>query len=269
MEENTDAPIPDILFKYCDEGVLAGLDSETMMFSKPLDLNDPYEFLPALGWLFGQGKHQRGRRLFLRCLGYRPSKEVPGCIVADRANHWIRKVSGDWFVTSLSGADHNPRMWAQYGGNHTGIKLTLKLPKKAKDNLFKVDYKQSSRVDISKITDPNLSDQEKGELMRNLATRKGKDWEHETEFRWIIKPEKVPESFTRLLNGKMKAFIPFSDDWIQRVTVGYRSSESLLTSLFEIRKKRNAQWEVAKEKLSLNSFQFEDELLQIPDERRK
>lgn len=179
----------------------------------------------------------------------------------------MRKVSGDWFITSLSAADHNVRMWAQYGGNHTGIKLTLKLPKEAKDHLLKVDYKQPIRANISKLTDPNLSPEEKGELVKSLATTKGKDWEHEEEFRWFFRQDlKIPGSTTRLLNGKIKAFIPFSDNWIQRVTVGYRSSESLLTSLFEIRKKRNAQWEVAKAKLSLNSFQFEDDLLQIPDE---
>ncbi len=44
METDAEKQIPETLFKYCDEGALAGLDSGMMMFSKPLDLNDPYNF---------------------------------------------------------------------------------------------------------------------------------------------------------------------------------------------------------------------------------
>lgn len=220
MEENTDAPIPDILFKYCDEGVLAGLDSGTMMFSKPLDLNDPFEFLPDLNFLFSNLEPKTLQRLAVAS-GYSPSETPSEFLLTKLANHWIRKVSGDWFVTSVSKADHNVRMWAQYGGNHCGIKLTLKLPKEAKKHVIKVGYDLSSRVDISSLTNPSLSDEEKGRLMKNLATQKGRDWEHEEEFRWFFCNRlDIPESSTRLLNGKIKAFIPISDEWIQRVNCG-------------------------------------------------
>ncbi len=269
MEENIESAIPDTLFKYCDEGVLAGLNDGTMMFSKPIDLNDPFEFLPDLHFLFGKLEPKTLSDLALAS-GHIASETPSGFLLTKLAHHWIRKVSGDWFITSLSAAEHNVRMWAQYGGNHAGIKLTLRLPEDMRGGVRRVRYDKPTRDDISKLIDPDLSPKEKGEIMKSLATRKGKDWKHEEEFRWFFRHDlNIHGSSTKLLNGKMKAFIPFSDECIQRVTVGYRSSESLLTSLFEIRKKRKAQWEVAKAKLSLNSFQFEDELLQIPDERRK
>ena len=179
-------------------------------------------------------------------------------------------MSGDWFITSHSEADHNVRMWAQYSSNHTGLKLSLRLSEEMKKNVIKVDYEQSSRLDISVLTNQNMSAAKKGELLKSLATTKGKDWEHEKELRWFFHPQIHPYPHTtfdtKLLNGKMKAFVPLGDDCITRVTLGYRSSESLLTSLLEIRKKRKARWEVAKAKLSLHSFQFEEELLKIPDE---
>jgi Protein of unknown function (DUF2971) len=186
MEENIESAIPDTLFKYCDEGVLAGLNDGTMMFSKPIDLNDPFEFLPDLHFLFGKLEPETLADLALAS-GHSASETPSGFLLTKLAHHWIRKVSGDWFITSLSGADHNVRMWAQYGGNHSGIKLTLKLPKEAKDNVLKVGYKQPSRVDISSLANPSLSNKEKGQLIKNLATQKGRDWEHEEEFRWFFR----------------------------------------------------------------------------------
>lgn len=269
METDAEKQIPETLFKYCDEGALTGLDSGTMMFSKPLDLNDPYEFLPDLSFLFGGVEQQKHLRLDLESFGYSPYERPPGCLLTDRAHHWIRKVSGDWFITSLSEADHNVRMWAQYSGNHTGLKLTLKLPQEFRENIKQVHY-EDARVSISDLGDPKVESHEKGDLLKRLATTKGKDWEHEKELRWFFHPQIHPYPHTtfdtKLLNGKMKAFVPLGDDCIARVTLGYRSSESLLSSLLEIRKKRKARWEVAKAKLSLHSFQFEEELLQIPDE---
>lgn len=270
MQNSIEASIPDTLFKYCDEGALAGLETGTMMFTKPLDFNDPFEFLPDLTFLFDGTRYQKKRLQWTQnFLGYSPSDAPPTCVLSDIAATWIRKVSGNWFVTSLSSADHNVRMWAQYGSNHTGLKLTLKLPAEARKNVIKVHYTDPSRVDISKLKDLP-SPEEMGNLLIALATRKGKDWEHEEEFRWFLHGDlNIEKCFTRLLNGKMKAFIPLGQEHIQRVTVGYRSSESLLTSLFEVRKKHQATWEVAKARLSLNTFQFEDEVLPIPDQDRR
>jgi hypothetical protein len=270
MEDETDDAIPEVLFKYSDAGILPGIDSGEIMFSKPLDLNDPYEFLPDLSFLFGDGKYQRGRRVCLGSLGYKSTKEIPGCILTDRAQEWIRKVSGDWFVTSLSTAENNVRMWAQYGGNHSGIKLTLRLPLEMKQHVCRVNYEQPSRADIWKLLDKNLTEPEKGQILKTLATTKGIDWEHEKEYRWFfLKDMEIAMSSVKLVDGKTRAFIPLADEYIQRVTLGYRSSESLLTSLLEIRKNRNAHWEVAKVKLSLNTFQFEDELFAFTVNRRR
>lgn len=54
MNHDAEKPIPDTLFKYCDAASIAALDGEQaqLMFSKPADLNDPFEFLPGLESLF-------------------------------------------------------------------------------------------------------------------------------------------------------------------------------------------------------------------------
>lgn len=155
-------------------------------------------------------------------------------------------------------------MWAQYGGNHNGIKLTLNLAQdpllNEKSKMGWVDHSNPGRVDIFKMRgEPAMA-----EALKQVATQKGKDWEHEEEIRWFHRDESTHDRVSkRLLNGKMKAFFSVPHSCIQRVSVGYRSDASLLNSVLEIRKKYQASWQVAKAKLSLNSFQFEDELVPV------
>ena len=269
MSHAVEKPIPDVLFKYCDAGAIAALDGEQtqMMFSKPADLNDPFEFLPDLEWLFNL-QARKLLELGFESVGLPQDTWAPSFLISELAKDWKREISLHWFVTSFTSADHNVRMWAQYGGNHTGIKLTLNLARdpllSEKSKMGWVDYKQPKRADISRMTNRDLTAEDKADLLKQVATQKGKDWDHEEEIRWFLRDEGSPNHISkRLLNGKMKAFFSLPHSCIQRVTVGYQSDESLLNSILEIKKKYQATWQVAKAKLSLNSFQFEDELVRV------
>ena len=65
----------------------------------------------------------------------------------------------------------------------------------------------------------------------------------------------------RVLNGKVKAFLPIPPAGILKVTVGYHSSPSLLNTVLQLRERHQARWQVAKAMLSLNGYQFEDEII--------
>lgn len=259
MSDPQQRPIPDILYKYVDaKGGLATLEGEkvSVMFSKPSDLNDPFEFLPSLNGLSCD-----------------PSEFKPECrhlaspILSANADYWRHEIELHWFVTSLTTADRNVRMWAQYAGNHSGIKLTFNLAEIAtqKGKMGWVEYLNPNRVDIRQLS--KLTDQvQKGNLLKQLATRKGEDWTHEEEVRWFLRDEdghqadKAQQSYSKgLVDGKMRAFMKLPHSCIEQVTVGYLSDPSLLRTVLELRKMHKANWKVAKAILSLSSFRFDED----------
>ena len=258
MIDPQQSSIPDTLFKYVDaKGGLATLEQKmvSVMFSKPSDLNDPFEFLPSLNRIscdpseFGSD-----------------CKYLASPFLSATADYLKQEIELHWFVTSLTTADRNVRMWAQYAGNHSGIKLTFN-PASAiilgqKDWMRPVRYCALTRCDVTGLQ--ALNDQKKGELLMQVATHKGPDWEHEKEIRWFLRDDgQQNKASKRIDGGKMRAFVELHHSCIQRVTVGYWSDPSLLRSVLELRKLHNARWEVARAVLSHQSFQFDEEVIPV------
>lgn len=262
MNDPRQSLIPDTLFKYLSaEGALATLKDKmvSVMFSKPSDLNDPFESLPSLEGL-SCGPSEFGPEC----------KHLASPVLSASADYWRQELEKHWFVTSLTEADRNVRMWAQYAVNHTGIKFTFNLSEIAhqKDWMVRVDYTQPNRADIRQLTDPTLTRKAKGDLLKQVATQKGNDWNHENEVRWFLRDEgddqadKEQQPHSKgLVDGKMRAFMKLPHSCIKQVTVGYLSHPSLLRSVLELRKMHQAKWEVARATLSINSFQFCEELI--------
>ena len=223
-------------YYYATEGVLGALWSNEIKISAPCDFNDPMEFLPATGKLT-----EENRKI---CLAWQASSR------------------NNIYVLCLSARKNNPRMWAQYGGNHTGIMLTVDFSKglysdwKKVGLLGPVDYSKRERYLLNVGDSPNVDD------LRALLYRKGKDWEHEEEWRLVI-PEtalKALGGHYGMLSGQVAAFLPLPDENISTVTVGHRSSATLFDSVLKIREIRNAAWRVCKAKLSDTEFTLvEDE----------
>jgi len=258
MSDSQQSPIPDILFKYVTaEGGLATLIGEhvSVMFSKPSDLNDPFEFLPSLDGL--SFEHHELKSF----------EHLESPFLSATADDLRQQIELHWFVTSFSRARRNVRMWAQYGEHHHGICLAFDLSKLPhcleKQMMRPVDYDQRERVDVSSFC--SLSPEERGDLLKRVATQKGQDWKHEEEVRWFLRDEdghqaKEPQqSYSKgLIDGKMRVFLKMPHSCIEQVTVGYLSDPSLLRSVLELRKMHKAHWKVAKATLSLKSFQFEE-----------
>lgn len=246
---------PKTLYRYMDAKGIAGLENDELMFSSPTDTNDPFEFLTSLGSLL-----------------------MPNSVGAERTYHaevLQRRVGREWFLLFLSEQPHNPRMWAQYGGGHTGLMLEMDTQAGMLKELhvgrrfLRVEYHKQDRVDL-----PTLEKQH-GSLetdhIRQIVSQKGPDWSHEREWRVLLnkpeldnsaKPEAKLPGVIRLLEDKMKAFLPIEPECITKVVLGYRSSPQLLNTVLQIKAAKNAPWQVARAILSLDSHSFDEELIE-------
>jgi hypothetical protein len=257
------APIPDILHKYGDENLLYSLANENLMFSMPSDCNDPFEFLPSLKELC---KTNEDRRIFTlsetQHFLSKAGEHTPGFVLTEAAQKWRSTIEQDWFITSFTKKDGDPRMWAQYGGNHKGLQLTLDFSHHElathKSMLHPVSYCHRTRHEIFNLGElPKLSD-----ALKFTATTKGPAWSHEEEVRWLLRDQDsnpLRPNEKRIIDGKMRAFITLPHACISKVTLGYYSSNALRNAVIETRKLKGAKWQVSKAKLSLDSFEFEEE----------
>lgn len=234
-------------YYYCTSDAVRILWDEEIKLSSPMLVNDPFEFLPQE-------------------------------LAANETHHWRNMkgyVSNPWYFLSLSNYPNNIRMWAQYGGGHSGLMLTLdfekgpllKLRTEAKA-LIPVEYNHSERVDIFKKADSRVLS---GEDIKKLAASKGNDWAHEEELRLLLYKkncfsESAPQTEDhfaqlRMFNGHMAAFLRLPHECIQKVTVGIESQHALVHTLIKIRETKQASWQIAKLRISPNRFGFDEELI--------
>lgn len=232
----------------------------SVMFSKPSALNDPFEFLPSLATFCFRPDEKPSKH-----------KNLASFNLSKSGKYLREGIEKHWFVTSLTKTDRNVRMWDQYGGNHTGIKFTFDLASDLREQklnwMRKVTYSATRRIDISRLANnPSFSGRQNGRLLQRIATRKGRDWEHEEEVGWFLRDDHRPSTDKqlfekKLVDGKMRAFLKLPHECIKQVTIGYLSPPELLPKVLELRNKYQAPWEVARTVLSLNSFRFDEELI--------
>jgi hypothetical protein len=261
--------IPTPLHKYGDENLIQSLINENLMFSKPSDLNDPFEFLPSLkAW----SQIEHGMTVFTvapHAVCSFENEDTPDFALSKAVDFWRSTLEKNWFITSLTTKSKDPRMWSQYGGNHTGLKLTFNLThphmaSHAKELMLPVKYDRPSRYAIAHYVHEPQTPENLAKALMEITTTKGPSWSHEEEYRWFLRDN--PEDPTtspnkRLINGKMRAFISLPHSCITKVTLGYSSSNSLHKALIEVRKLTGAKWAVVKAKLSLDSFEFDEEVI--------
>lgn len=248
MDSNSGHSIPDTLFSYLGTKGIAVLENLELMFSNPADFNDPFEFLPRL------------ELQPLSCGDERTSK----------AQHQVRLYGCNSFIFCMTDKEHNVRMWDHYGDKHQGLMIELDFGKTLAEYREKwiLPVLYDSKVRFEPL-DHSLKAEENTRRFKDIVTHKGKDWEPESEYRWILPAENChwpsqekksgQTGKLRLLDGKMKAFLPIPAASIRKVTVGYYSSPSLLRTVLQLRTRHQASWTVAKARLSLDRFEFEDE----------
>jgi len=231
---------------YCgpDAAVRILMDSEIKL-SSPLLVNDPFEFLP-------QGSSE------------------------NESSHWRelkRYVSNPWHFLSLSKYPDNIRMWAQYGGGHTGLMLTLDFEQQPLlklrnevNALIPVVYHQAERVAVFQAAGQRRLT---AEHIKQLASSKGIDWAHEGESRLLLYKEHCfagpsPENDNhfaqlRVFNGHMAAFLKLPHECIRKVTIGIESHHALVDTLLKIREAKKANWQITALRISPKRFGFDEE----------
>lgn len=254
MDSTQAKTIPPVPVSYLGTPGIAILENLELMFSNPVDFNDPFEFLPRLTDV---------RLRTQSCGDERSSK----------ARHIVRDYACNSFIFCMTDKEHNVRMWDHYGERHQGLMISLDLGGVLTEYvkrgwILPVNYDCPNRAPL--ITGQQTPE-EKFESFKHAVTQKGKDWEPESEFRWLLPAQnchwkgqqKEPDHMgeLRVLNGKVKAFLPIPPAGILKVTVGYHSSPSLLNTVLQLRERHQAKWQVAKAMLSLDGYQFEDEII--------
>lgn len=224
-----------LLHHYSTQAAVEALWTNELKITSPCDFNDPFEFLPATKKISLENRRY--------CKNFQQSSK------------------NRIYVLSMSARKNNGRMWAQYGENHTGFIITLNFKKqplaKWREHRFlhKVDYSQSRRHIIT-------PGKETIEDFTELLTRKGRDWDHEKEWRLLFTPD-FPDLQYRMFKGQLAAFLPLPDQAISAVTLGHRSTNALAASVFKIKEIHGAKWTIRKAKWDDYKFSLGYET--IPD----
>lgn len=219
------------------------------MLSSPLDLNDPFEFLPNLTHV----PHPRER---------------------DREAERLQRIAArNTFVASLTEKAHSPRLWSHYGEDHRGIMLTFDSGGLTKSLdavpawIRPVRYDLPHRI-VVPPPDQKTPVSNSAPFTELLFTTKGQDWEPEAEWRIILPRTNCEPSAVggirrpriQWINHREKAFLPFDAAAITQVTIGYRADPRLIGELANVRSETDACWEIARTQLSAAGFTFESEI---------
>ena len=250
LSQKTEA-VPTKLVYYGTEDLIHALWNEEIKVTSPSDFNDPFEFLPAFP---------------------KNSEEAFG-IDAQYCMDLQQASDGRFYALCLSRKANDVRMWAQYGGNHTGIMLTIDFTQLPLKDLH--DAKYVLNVDYDKPTRHQLDWQavKKGtgltlEDTKALLSKKGSDWSHERETRVLLSSSMFEGANNTGLHGRFgmwqnraAAFLQVPTSCITNVTLGMRSPISLFSAVQKIRDVKAARWAISKAKYSPDTFELREDVI--------
>lgn len=221
------------LYYYGDQNLIKAIWDCRLKLNSPCNFNDPFEFLPAY-------KSLSERNSWL-CYG-------------------VQQITALYlYCLCLSKSENNIRMWAQYGGNHSGLMIAfrreckfLKILEEA-SLLIDVDYSHLARYNFN-LESPT------GKDYVELLRRKGSDWSGEKECRAAFTLdllEKYKDLTEEILFQNIPTrFLIIEDDWISSITTGLHATKYVYNSLLRIKYIRNAKWKIRKVEISGSEFQF-------------
>ena len=237
------------LFKYAGPLGTGILESCRIKVTRPVDLNDPFEFSPAPGppattkFVRSCLQNLNWRSQFLQaCKG--SSYERPDFRIFDHlsgeqfaiavhkmteslnatAKSLILKhpeqISEDFGLLCFSKTHSSVEMWTHYGDNHRGIVVEFDSSKLANLRLWDVNY---AKHRISIPLDDIWKFDDRKSFAEEVLTHKSDAWAYEQEVRslvWIHDLEAVE------IRGRAEPVIPFPCSAVTRVFLGYRCPES-------------------------------------------
>ena len=238
------------LFHYGGQGLLYALQDEEFVVTSPVDFDDPFEFLPRVNPVDGNGK--LGSQL-----GDVETVQEAGV--------------GIFYAFCLSRKPNDLRMWAQYGDNHKGLMLTVDFTASKKTQEW-LDSKWVLDVDYPTVNDRHEVHWGSDDLVKlppdeikSLFTIKGFDWRDQQETRVVVPNSYIvrsPENGRfRILSDRLRAFVKVPQECIIKVTLGYKSSQGLLASVEKLKEVKGANWIISKVDRHPSKFEFVENIV--------
>lgn len=196
-------------FHFCSPSGIKILENLEVKITRPSEFNDPLEFYP---YPDGPG----------------PASEM------DKKSCEAFHLTGAQFFHFICFCRNfeNPRMWAQYASNHTGLMVEFDLGKKPFDQftienggLIEVKYDNPKRVPLSecRVQSP--------ERFKKIASRKGSHWKEEEEIRIVVPrhliTSKAVDVRETVVGERTLTLWRILEECILSVTLGLRASEDL------------------------------------------
>lgn len=207
------ADSPQTVFKYVSmEGAKATLLNQTIQFTHPKDLNDPFDCLP------GRPRIEEVKAYLEResgCMAQTDS--IASCLDQREPDHYLKiREKFSLAMSCFSTSKDNYLMWGHYAAGFKGCCLEfdseMLLSSLGLDYYRQVDYDDARAPEKPLIS---KADEER------FLCRKASCWWYENERRLFLSAK--PDKRTYSLNGKW--YRTFSPDALLSVTVGMMASE--------------------------------------------
>lgn len=222
---------PKLLYKYLGPSGFIALDSLTFRFTKPRDLNDPFEarvpvFLKSSSGGLSYGLTNYGQTEVLAP----PQRSI------------LKLINDKYGITCFSEVPNNLLMWAHYGQSHSGLVLGVNARHSSftsLGDLITVKY-SASRPKLSSL-------KRESELLKVLSV-KSQDWSYEKEWRLVALLDDC------ILSGEL--FLKTIDpDSIVQVILGANASDYLTTRI-ESWQRKHPNVELLRYRLDSYNFQL-------------
>lgn len=141
---------------------LKALETGELRVSRMAELNDPFEFRPALPFVNPMFEHQ---------------------IVDEFLGFLLRDFNPKWGIICFAEGISDPVLWSHYADSHRGIALGFDVF--VDDNLFSMEYpEERPTVDVANF--PSMTTQQAKAMIRRILAAKAPSWRYEKEHRVFV-----------------------------------------------------------------------------------
>jgi hypothetical protein len=233
------------VFYFCSPTGVKILENLEIKITRPSEFNDPLEFYPY------------------------PDISDPPSENDKRRCEAFHKTGAEFFhFLCFSRNFKNPRMWAQYATNHSGLMFELDLQqppfrqfREGNGGLVVVNYRKKKRVPLSVCLKSG------SERFKMISSRKGRAWEGEEEVRLMI-PRGLDEDGliqTRelIFGERLLTLLKVTEKSIVSVTTGLRASEDLSYTVKRLLETRFTNASLYRARCHLSGFTMVRELVNL------
>lgn len=176
MSKRKKNPSPNTIYRYLDlQSGLATIEQKQFKVSRLSQLNDPFEWLPAI-------------------IGWQDTKVITPHHIELAQREMMATVDGLFGIICFSGRSDLPALWAHYAQGHQGISIGVSAnspcfsrvgnpPKPINYDDRRVQIKWS---DLSRSINGSIPSPELKKAYQNLGFRKGLNWQYENEYRALF-----------------------------------------------------------------------------------